>query len=355
MRIDSYPSDGIGVIDLRILETARLRISPVRADREIANDLFTLYANQEASRFNLWVPAKNPEEVRERMEQAEEEWREGKKFKWLLFHKKALRFIGDFTLVKFDMRWKEVEIGFNLSPEFWKMGLMSEVLDKMIPFIILDLGLERIVANVQSENTASLMLLGKSGFRVSGEHFHSLIGTKGYGNLKILSLNKIDWVRKEVTFSKYTDDLKDVFKNLHTPWLEEYGYLDEIELSQLENPSGTILKNGGEIYFMHHRDEIVGSASLKYIAENQYELVKMAVKAEYRGYKFGKILLEFIIAESKKKQCKILELYTHPQLKQAIKLYEQAGFKYADIPCDDRYAGRCELRMVLALSPANEN
>ncbi|MCF2946431.1 GNAT family N-acetyltransferase [Paenibacillus tarimensis] len=62
----------------------------------------------------------------------------------------------------------KAEIGYELSPEYWRQGIMREVLDAILIYGFEDLGLNRIGALIDPNNISSRLLLEKSGFKEEG-------------------------------------------------------------------------------------------------------------------------------------------------------------------------------------------
>ncbi len=64
--------------------------------------------------------------------------------------------------------WRMGEIGFILHPDFWGRGLAHEALKAAIPHIFETLAIDRLEADVDPRNAASLKLLSKLGFHETG-------------------------------------------------------------------------------------------------------------------------------------------------------------------------------------------
>ena len=65
--------------------------------------------------------------------------------------------------------WDAPELGFLLHPRFWGKGFMAEALSALIPHFFQQMSLEKITADVDPRNTASLSLLNRMGFRKTHE------------------------------------------------------------------------------------------------------------------------------------------------------------------------------------------
>ncbi len=78
-------------------------------------------------------------------------------------------------------------------------------------------------------------------------------------------------------------------------------------------------------------DEVVGGAGfqpLKGGAQDVCELQKMYIRKDFRGKGWGRALLERCLDEAKRLDFRQCYLESLPELKDALKLYEAAGFNY---------------------------
>lgn len=90
--------------------------------------------------------------------------------------------------------WSDTEIGFLLSRENWRKGIMSEALQTLLPYYFNEIGYARITADVDPRNTASLQLLAKFGFVVTGSQEKTmLLGTEWVDSV-YLELTKEKWL-----------------------------------------------------------------------------------------------------------------------------------------------------------------
>lgn len=76
--------------------------------------------------------------------------------------------IGTCTLFRFDDRNRRAEVGYILNRNYWRRGLMTEVMAAMIAFSFDSLELHRLEADTDPNNAASNALLEKFGFRREG-------------------------------------------------------------------------------------------------------------------------------------------------------------------------------------------
>lgn len=79
------------------------------------------------------------------------------------------------------------------------------------------------------------------------------------------------------------------------------------------------------------------------------ELQKMYLKKEARGKGYGRALLEKCIEFAKKADFKRCYLESLPELKDALRMYEYAGFQYIDSRLGDTGYYGCSLYMLKSL------
>ena len=75
-----------------------------------------------------------------------------------------IQIIGTICLWNFSENNKTAEVGYDLNPEFHRMGIMSEALNSIIDFGFNELKLDKIEAFTHKGNDNSKKLLEKKGF-----------------------------------------------------------------------------------------------------------------------------------------------------------------------------------------------
>ncbi|RXJ02364.1 N-acetyltransferase [Anaerobacillus alkaliphilus] len=86
--------------------------------------------------------------------------------------------IGNALFMVQDDDFETAEIGYFLHSSYWKMGLGKEVVDGLVELGFRRFGMHRIFAICDTENTGSVKILQKSGFRLEG-HFLKNLKVKG--------------------------------------------------------------------------------------------------------------------------------------------------------------------------------
>ncbi|AUC83342.1 GNAT family N-acetyltransferase [Lacinutrix sp. Bg11-31] len=94
---------------------------------------------------------------------------EDKSISWTLINKVTNEKIGSICLWNFSQDRKTAEVGYDLLPEYFRKGYMSEALQAVIKFGLNDLNLSIIEAFTHIENESSKKLLVTNGFVLQPE------------------------------------------------------------------------------------------------------------------------------------------------------------------------------------------
>lgn len=144
--------------------------------------------------------------------------------------------------------------------------------------------------------------------------------------------------------SRYAKD----FARLNYEWIEEYFSVEAHDREMLDAPEEYIINRGGQIFFAEIDDKIVGTVALIAVGDDSFELAKMAVDKNYRGFRIGEALMAACVEFSAKKGIKKIFLLSHTKLVPAINLYRKFGFE--EIPLDSEIPyQRPDIQMELRL------
>lgn len=113
--------------------------------------------------------------------------------RWGISLKNSGQLVGTCGFHKWNKRDLHAEIGYDLSPDFWGQGIMTEALRAAIQNGFEKMGLNRVAAIVYPQNQRSLHLLHKLGFQTEGllRDYHYSNGN--FYDHYVLSLLKKDW------------------------------------------------------------------------------------------------------------------------------------------------------------------
>jgi ribosomal protein S18 acetylase RimI-like enzyme len=134
-----------------------------------------------------------------------------------------------------------------------------------------------------------------------------------------------------ITVIDYAPQHAGIFKSLNLQWLDRFELTESHDLLILNNPRELIIDPGGFIFLAAVGEVIVGTAALIKTGSHEFELAKMTVDVAYRRKGISKMLIEKCILQAKSSGASHLHLVSNHQLKEAIALYEQYGFKHTPV------------------------
>jgi len=88
-------------------------------------------------------------------------------FDWIIYLKENMSPIGDMLADRENIENKEIEIAFNLHPNYWGSGYMPEAIKSVLNYLF-ELGYENIRSGYSDGNIKSKRVLEKSGFEPCG-------------------------------------------------------------------------------------------------------------------------------------------------------------------------------------------
>ncbi|MEO5979398.1 MAG: GNAT family N-acetyltransferase [Chryseolinea sp.] len=134
-----------------------------------------------------------------------------------------------------------------------------------------------------------------------------------------------------VSIVPYNDSHHSEFRALNLEWLDKYGLREPPDVLVLENPRSQVIDKGGFIWVALIDGKVVGTSALQKEHDGVYELAKMCVSGDWQGKGISKLLIEVCLEKAKQINASKVELFSNSQLKAALKLYEQYGFRYVDV------------------------
>ena len=150
---------------LPTLEGSRLRLRQLRADDVPA--LFAVFSDARVMRYWSHAPFRTLDQAAWYLRDIDAGRVTGTHYQWGIVRRSDDRVIGTATLFAFDRPRRRAAIGYALAFEHWGNGYALEALQRLIAFAFSRLSLQRIEADIDARNTASLRLAGKLGFRQS--------------------------------------------------------------------------------------------------------------------------------------------------------------------------------------------
>jgi ribosomal-protein-alanine N-acetyltransferase len=127
-----------------------------------------LFAIPEITRFSNWPDAPAKAQVERSLRWMSKLFASGKGCAWIIEDRESRSFAGAIRFNSFDKKWRSSQIGYELHPDFWGKGLMTEAVRAIVACGHGTFRLNRIDAWTLPGNAASDRVLEKAGFRYEG-------------------------------------------------------------------------------------------------------------------------------------------------------------------------------------------
>ncbi|MBK8465455.1 MAG: GNAT family N-acetyltransferase [Chloracidobacterium sp.] len=119
----------------------------------------------------------------------------------------------------------------------------------------------------------------------------------------------------------------------------------EAELAQLP---GKYALPDGRLLLAFQDEKLAGCIALRKLEEGICEMKRLFVRDEFRGYKIGVELIEWLIADAREIGYEKMRLDTYPtKMGKAVKLYESHGFQAIEPYYENPHDGVLFMEMTL--------
>lgn len=170
------------------------------------------------------------------------------------------------------------------------------------------------------------------------------LAEKGFRQRAIEELNRFN----SIEIVEYSDKYREDFANLNYEWIAKHFEIEQHDRDQLEDPRKSVMEGGGQVFFAIVDGKTAGTVALINAGDGVYELAKMAVSPDYRGYKLSNRLLQACIDYGRKIGGKTIFLESNTKQMAAIHLYRKFGFKETPLDPNSHFK-RVNIRMELDL------
>ncbi len=151
---------------LPTIETPRLILKKISMDN--LYDMNRYASMEETSKYLVWTPHFNLLETRGTIEFHMNQYKKGASPDWGINHKEDGVFIGTCGFTSVDEYNNSAELGYVLSPEYWRRGLMKEALGAVMRVAFSQIGFHRLTVRIMDGNIASVKLAESMGFVYEG-------------------------------------------------------------------------------------------------------------------------------------------------------------------------------------------
>lgn len=158
--------DTVAVAALPVINGTTLRLQPWRWSDLDA--LLAIFGDARVERFLSIARLQHHKDALAFLDGIEQGARERSLLQWAIARNEDDAVVGSCTLAAIDWAHQRAEVGFAVAPAYWRSGVMREVLPLLIAHAFDSLGLQRLEADVDPENIASLQLLERNGFQREG-------------------------------------------------------------------------------------------------------------------------------------------------------------------------------------------
>ena len=156
-------------MDLRFLPTINAdRVSLRRMTERDVDSLYTIFSDAEVMRYWSSPPMKDRAEAEKLLAETHADFNRRLALKWGIALNIDDTIIGTSTLFHLDSSNQRAEIGYALGRAHWGKGYAQEALKALLGYAFGVLDLQRIEADVDPRNAASIRTLERLGFQKEG-------------------------------------------------------------------------------------------------------------------------------------------------------------------------------------------
>jgi ribosomal-protein-alanine N-acetyltransferase len=148
------------------IETERFRLRPIEVDD--ANEVFHYFSQDKVTKYYDLDTFTGTDEAVRLIENWKKRFANNEGIRWGIAIKPENKIIGSCGFHSWEKDHFKAEVGFEVAPEYWQKGVMTEVLQHVLQYGFEEMGLFRIEALYDPENIASKKTLEKAGFIYEG-------------------------------------------------------------------------------------------------------------------------------------------------------------------------------------------
>lgn len=173
------------------LETERLSIRPIAPEDK--HQVFGYRSDVEANKYQGWIP-QTIDDVEEFISKVANQINEPESwFQMVILERGTDDLIGDIGIHFFGAENQQVEIGCTLNKTCQGKGYATEALKRVIDYLFTDLGKHRIITSIDPQNSSSIQLVERIGFRKEAHFVKSLFLNGQWVDDIIYALIEEDW------------------------------------------------------------------------------------------------------------------------------------------------------------------
>ena len=178
------------------LETGRFLLRAVTLDD--VDDIFRIMSDLRVTRYFGALPMTALDPAQQRVEAIQTAFQEHAGVRWAIANRANGQLIGTGGFWRLINSHYRAEIGYELAPEWWGQGVMTEALGAMLSFGFTRLELHSVEAQIHPDNRGSRRVLEKLGFVQEGyfhENFYDPVEAQ-FTDTAVFSLLCAAWMRR---------------------------------------------------------------------------------------------------------------------------------------------------------------
>jgi len=148
------------------LTTQRLLLRKLRM--EDAQDYFTFAGDPRVTRYLRWGPHASLQETQSYLQSVLEGYRQGTDGPWGIELVEEGRLVGSIHLMDLDPSDLKADVGVVVNAQYWRRGIGSEALQRVLAFSLTELHLQRIQVFAITGNIAACQMMEKCGMAHEG-------------------------------------------------------------------------------------------------------------------------------------------------------------------------------------------
>ena len=151
-----------------ILENNSIRLRRITMDD--ASDLFAIRSDINVVKYLGRDRNKDISETIDNINLVEDMINREEGIRWGITLKPSNKIIGSIGFWRLIKPHSRAEIGYDLHPDYWNQGIMSQALELTLDFAFKNMNIHSVEANTDKDNIASQMILTKNRF-IKEAHF----------------------------------------------------------------------------------------------------------------------------------------------------------------------------------------
>lgn len=244
-------------IEIPVLETKRLLIRPL--ELEDASEMYQNWASDSrVTKYLTWNPHNSINDTLEIIRIWMAECHNSPNITLGIVDKKENKLIGTINYFNVDMSFKEAEIGYCISYDYWNQGIMSEVLKEFIRFGFEELGFLKVKACHDARNRASGRVMEKAGMKYVSSSVRKIAE-----NIQIINyaLTKEEWL-EELGYKKVFVIIDNNKEWLNLETLVNYRPYQNTLVLTIKSNDYLKIEKDTEIIKKYYQDDIIGYDTL---------------------------------------------------------------------------------------------